>query len=459
MAPVWQLEDLDCARFNASEEIFVMGRMHRGLGAGRKPVLSPRERGPARLRDHPYAMESTPPTPDTLELSIVLPCLNEADTLAACLLKAQRVLREQRIAGEIIVADNGSTDGSREIAVQSGARVVDVPTRGYGAALMGGIAASRGRYIIMGDADDSYDFGQIPAFLEQLHAGYDLVQGCRLPAGGGTVLRGAMPPLHRWIGNPVFSMLARVMFSAPIHDVNCGMRGFTRALYEDLEQRATGMEFAVEMIVKACIYRARIAEVPITLHPDGRRAHAPHLRMVRDGWRTLRLLLMCSPRWLYNVPGLVLVGLGLLAYGIALPGSRIAGVSFDVHTLLVASLAVLLGYQSMLFGLFAGTFAAVEGFLPAGDWLHRFLKHASLERGLIVGSIGTIIGLALIGVVVEQWWASGFGNLNYETTMRWVIPGATLTALGFQTVLASFMVSLIALGPTGQERTIAGGSR
>ena len=429
-----------------------MGSTHLGLGADRKLGFSHRERAIGRLRDYPSTVESTTHTADSVELSIVLPCLNEADTLGACLVKAQRVLSEQRIAGEIIVADNGSTDGSREIAAQAGARIVDVPSRGYGAALMGGIAASRGRYIIMGDADDSYDFGQIPAFLEKLRAGYDLVQGCRLPAGGGTVLPGAMPPLHRWVGNPVFSMLARVMFSAPIHDVNCGMRGFTRALYEGLEQRATGMEFAVEMIVKACTRQARIAEVPITLHPDGRRAHAPHLRMMRDGWRTLRLLLMCSPRWLYNVPGILLVGLGLLAYGIALPGSRIAGISFDVHTLLVGSLAILLGYQSMLFGVFAGTFAAVEGFLPAGAWLHRFLKHASLERGLVLGVVGTIIGLALIGVVVEQWWASGLGNLNYATTMRWVIPGATLTAMGFQTVLASFMISLIALGPTGQER-------
>jgi hypothetical protein len=364
------------------------------------------------------------------------------------------VLQVQQITGEIIVADNGSNDGSREIAAQMGARVIDVPTRGYGAALMGGIAAARGRYVIMGDADDSYDFGQIPAFLERLRAGYDFVQGCRLPAGGGTVLPGAMPLLHRWIGNPVFSVLARVMFSAPIHDVNCGMRGFSRALHERLEQRATGMEFAVEMIVKACTKGARIAEVPITLHPDGRRAHAPHLRMVRDGWRTLRLLLMCSPRWLYNVPGLFLVGLGLVAYGVALPGGRIAGVSFDVNTLLVGSLAVLLGYQSMLFGAFAGTFAAVEGFLPAGAYLHRFLKHATLERGLALGLVGTTLGLALIGVVVQQWWASGLGNLNYATSMRWAIPGVTLTALGFQTVLASFMISLIALGPTGQDRTI-----
>jgi hypothetical protein len=373
--------------------------------------------------------------------------------------KARGVLQEQQIEGEIIVADNGSNDGSPEIAAQMGARVVHVPTRGYGAALMAGIAAARGRYVIMGDADDSYDFGQIPAFLEQLRAGYDFVQGCRLPAGGGTVIPGAMPPLHRWIGNPLFSMLARVMFSAPIHDVNCGMRGFSRALYQRLEQRATGMEFAVEMIVKACTRGARIAEVPITLHPDGRRAHAPHLRMVRDGWRTLRLLLMCSPRWLYNVPGLVLVGLGLITYAVALPGSRIAGVNFDVNSLLVGSLAVLLGYQSMLFGAFAGTFAAVEGFLPAGASLHRFLKHASLERGLALGLIGTAIGIALIGVVVQQWWASGLGDLNYATSMRWVIPGITLTALGFQTVLASFMISLIALGPTGEGRRLPSGPR
>jgi glycosyltransferase involved in cell wall biosynthesis len=431
-----------------------METTHRGLAAGLKFVLPPDTRDPAPLRDHPDTIEGDPQTPHPVELSIVLPCLNEADTLASCLLKAQRVLQVQQITGEIIVADNGSNDGSREIAAQMGARVIDVPTRGYGAALMGGIAAARGRYVIMGDADDSYDFGQIPAFLERLRAGYDFVQGCRLPAGGGTVLPGAMPLLHRWIGNPVFSVLARVMFSAPIHDVNCGMRGFSRALHERLEQRATGMEFAVEMIVKACTKGARIAEVPITLHPDGRRAHAPHLRMVRDGWRTLRLLLMCSPRWLYNVPGLFLVGLGLVAYGVALPGGRIAGVSFDVNTLLVGSLAVLLGYQSMLFGAFAGTFAAVEVFLPAGTYLHRFLKHATLERGLALGLVGTTLGLALIGVVVQQWWASGLGNLNYATSMRWAIPGVTLTALGFQTVLASFMISLIALGPTGQDRTI-----
>jgi glycosyltransferase involved in cell wall biosynthesis len=411
-------------------------------------------RNPGATAGEPGAAAAAIAPADTVELSVVLPCLNEADTLGTCVSKALRALEQHGIAGEVVVADNGSTDGSRDIAIGLGARVVDVPRRGYGSALMGGIAAARGRFVIMGDADDSYDFGEIPAFLARLREGYELVQGCRLPAGGGRVLPGAMPPLHRWVGNPFFSVLARVMFSAPIHDVNCGMRGFSRAFYERLEQRARGMEFAVEMIVKACANRARIAEVPITLHPDGRRAHAPHLRTMRDGWRTLRLLLLCSPRWLYNLPGLLLMGFGLLSYGVALPGIRIAGVSFDVHTLLVGSLAILLGYQSVLFGVFAGTFAAVEGVLPPGGGLRRFLRHASLERGLVVGLVTTVLGLALIGVVAEQWREGGFGNLNYETTMRWVIPGVTLTALGFQTVLASFMISLIAFGPTTGEQRV-----
>src|SRR5215211_7494216 len=224
-------------------------------------------------RVEPIAPASVPvatdaaPMADAPEVSVVMPCLNEADTLETCIRKAAAAFEAADIRGEVIVADNGSTDGSQAIAERNGARVVPVRFRGYGNALMGGIAAARGRYVVMGDADDSYDFGQIPAFLEQLRAGYDFVQGCRLPAGGGTVVPGAMPPLHRWVGNPLFSMLARVMFSAPIHDVNCGMRGFSRALYQRLEQRATGMEFAVEMIVKACTRGARITEVPITLHP------------------------------------------------------------------------------------------------------------------------------------------------------------------------------------------------
>src|SRR5439155_4592494 len=241
------------------------------------------------------------------EVSIVIPCLNEADTLAICIRKAIAAMERHRIAGEVIVADNGSTDGSVEIARREGARVVSVTTRGYGAALMGGIDAAAGRFIVMGDADDSYDFSDIPRFVEKLRQGYELVQGCRLESGGGRVLPGAMPFLHRWFGNPLFSFLARRWFHAPIHDVYCGLRGFTRELYERLQQRCTGMEFATEMIIKASLQGARILDVPVTLHPDGRRAHAPHLRTFRDGWRTLRFFLLFSPRWLFLVPGSVLI--------------------------------------------------------------------------------------------------------------------------------------------------------
>ena len=304
--------------------------------------------------------------PTTPEVSIVMPCLNEADTLEACITKAQRALPE----AEILVADNGSTDGSREIAHRLGARVVPVAAKGYGHALMGGIAAARGKFIIMGDADDSYDFGEAPKFVEKLRQGCELVQGSRLPSGGGTVLPGAMPLLHRWWGNPMFSFLARWWFGAPIHDVYCGLRGFTKELSVRLNQRCTGMEFATEMIIKASLFGAKIGEVPITLHPDGRKAHAPHLKTFRDGWRTIRFFLMCSPRWLFLVPGVVLVAIGVAGYALALPGVRIHGAKLDAHTLLFASLAILCGYQSILFALFTKTFGVREGFAErlTGRW-------------------------------------------------------------------------------------------
>jgi glycosyltransferase involved in cell wall biosynthesis len=255
-----------------------------------------------------------------IELSVVMPCLNEADTLASCIRKARRGMEGASIAGEVIVADNGSTDDSPAIARNEGARVVPVTARGYGAALMGGIDAARGRFIIMGDADDSYDFGEVPKFVERLREGYELVQGCRLESGGGRVLPGAMPRLHRWLGNPMFSRIARTWFRAPVHDIYCGLRGFTKELYQRLDQRCTGMEFATEMIIKASLAQARIAEVPITLHPDGRKSHPPHLKTFRDGWRTLRFFLMCTPRRLFFRPGLILVVAGLAGYTLAMPG-------------------------------------------------------------------------------------------------------------------------------------------
>lgn len=383
--------------------------------------------------------------PQEVEVSIVMPCLNEADTLASCIEKAQRALREHGISGEVVIADNGSIDGSQGIAARLGARVVNVEAKGYGNALMGGIDAARGRFVIMGDADDSYDFLEIPKFVEKLRGGYELVQGCRLPAGGGRVMPGAMPFLHRWWGNPMFSILVRRMFWAEINDVYCGLRGFSKVLYDRLQLRCTGMEFATEMIIKSNIYGIQITEVPITLHPDGRKAHKPHLKTFRDGWRTLRFFLMYSPRWLFLYPGALLIMLGVLGYALALPGVAAIGVTFDAHTLLFSSLFVLLGYQSILFAIFAKTFAINEGLLPGNRRMTRFYEIVNLERGLLLGAASLVIGIALLMAAVNQWRVQHFGHLDYAHTMRFVIPGVTLTALGFQTILSGFFVSILGM--------------
>jgi glycosyltransferase involved in cell wall biosynthesis len=380
-----------------------------------------------------------------LELSIVMPCLNEADTVGTCVSKAQTALRENGITGEVVVADNGSTDGSIELAEKLGARVVRVPRRGYGNALMDGIAAARGRYVLMGDADDSYDFLESPRFLAKLREGDELVQGCRLPAGGGNIRPGAMPFSHRWIGNPIFSFMARTMFRAPIHDVYCGLRAFSKEFYNRLGLRCEGMEFATEMIIKASLQGGRIGEVPITLHPDGRTAHPPHLRTLRDGWHTLRFFLVFSPRWLFLYPGLTLGASGVLGYAIALPGLRLGPATFDAHTLLFASLAILLGHQAITFAIFAKTYAVHEGLLPLDRLLQTFETSLTLERGLCVGGVAMLAGVTLLAVAVVQWWQQGFGPLDYSHSMRWVIPGFTLTALGFQTVLGSFFLSILGL--------------
>jgi len=379
------------------------------------------------------------------EVSIVMPCLNEADTLASCIAKAKRALNENNIDGEIIVADNGSTDGSQAIAARSGARLVHVRDKGYGSALMGGIVAARGKFIIMGDADDSYDFLETPKFVEKLREGYDIVQGCRLPSGGGTVKQGAMPFLHRAWGNPMFSFLARWWFRSPLHDVYCGLRGFRKDVYFLLDQRCTGMEFATEMIIKASLYGAKIAEVPITLHPDGRKDRAPHLRTFRDGWRTIRLFFICSPRWLFLAPGMLLILLGLAGYGIAMPGMTLNGVTFDAHTLLFASLAILCGYQSIVFAILTKTFAISEGLLPEDPRMNRFFEYVNLEKGLVFSSIALFMGMTLLMAAVNYWRQASFGHLDYAHTMRLVVPGATLTALGFQTILSSFFVSILGM--------------
>jgi glycosyltransferase involved in cell wall biosynthesis len=382
----------------------------------------------------------------SLEVSVVMPCLNEADTLETCIRKAQHAMREHGIAGEVIVADNGSSDGSQAIAVRSGARLVNVPHRGYGNALMGGIDAASGRFVIMGDADDSYDFLEIPHIVAKLREGFDLVQGCRLPAGGGRILPGAMPFLHRWLGNPMFSLLVRRWFRAgSIHDVYCGLRGFTKDLYDRLALRCTGMEFATEMIIKASLFQEKIAEVPITLHPDGRRSHPPHLKTFRDGWRTLRFFLMYSPRWLFLIPGAGLMLLGLVGYAVAMPGLTWYGVTFDAHTLLISSLAILSGYQTILFAIFTKTFAVSEGLMPEDRHYTRFYRLVNLERGLAIAALALLIGVALLLGALNQWRLTGFGRLDYAHTMRLVVPGVTLTALGIQTVMSSFFVSILGM--------------
>ncbi len=428
------------------------------IGKGRAvrgPILLPRLSTPVMpgtAHSHPSSTSAPhgafTPVSDreaALELSVVMPCLNEAETLERCIDKAQRAMLEHGIAGEVIVADNGSTDGSPAIAEAAGARVVHVAQKGYGSALMGGIAAARGTYVIMGDADDSYDFGEIPRFVAKLREGYELVQGCRLASGGGTVAPGAMPFLHRWWGNPMFSALARRWFRAPIHDVYCGLRGFRRDFYTTLEQRCTGMEFATEMIIKASLRGARIAEVPITLHRDGRTAHAPHLKTFRDGWRTLRFFLMYSPRWLFLVPGALLILAGLAGYGVAMPGLRIGRVTFDVHTLLFASLSIICGYQSILFAFMTKIFAISEGLLPPDPRMTRLFRVVNLERGLVGGTVAMLGGLALLAAAVNQWRMRQFGALDYSQTMRWVIPGVTLTTIGFQTILSSFFFSILGM--------------
>ena len=381
-----------------------------------------------------------------VELSVVIPCLNEVDTLGSCLAKAFRSMRDAGIRGEVIVADNGSADGSIDIARAAGAQLVSIPKKGYGHALMGGIAAARGKYVIMGDADDSYDFLEIPKILQKLREGYDLVQGCRLPYGGGQVLPGAMPLLHRWWGNPMFTFLSRWWFRVPVNDIYSGFRGFTKELYTRLDQRCTGMEFATEMIIKAALNGFKIAQVPITLHPDGRKAHAPHLNTFRDGWRTLRFYMLYTPRWLFLVPGALLMLLGIIGYAVALPGLTFNKVTFDAHTLVFSSLFFLAGFQVAQFAVFTKTFAIREGLLPPDARLDRWLQLVTLERGLVLSLIALLAGLSLLALAINRWRLVDFGALDYAETMRLVVPGATLTTLAIQTFFSSFVISLLTLG-------------
>ena len=377
-----------------------------------------------------------------VELSVVIPCLNEAETIEICIGKANAALKENGIRGEIIVADNGSTDGSQEIAERTGALVVSISHKGYGAALMGGIAAARGRYVIMGDADDSYNFGDIPVFLAELRRGNELVMGNRFR---GEIKPGAMPPLHRYLGNPVLSWLGRLFYHAPCNDFHCGLRAFSRASYERMGLRTTGMEFASEMIVKASLFGIRISEVPTTLSRDGR-SHPPHLHTWRDGWRHLRFLLLYSPRWLFLYPGILLMATGLLVGIWLLPEPRRLGsVTFDVDTLVFAAMAILLGFQAITFAAFTKIFAISEGLLPEDPYLSRLFRYVTLEVGLLVGAVLILGGLGGSLYAVVFWARHHFGTLNSERMLRAVVPSAVALTLGVEAILSSFFMSVLGL--------------
>jgi len=388
---------------------------------------------PARRRDDARA---------AVEVSIVMPCLNEVETLAACIAKAHEAIETGGYSAEIIVADNGSSDGSQLIARELGARVVEVQRKGYGSALIGGIDAAQGRYVVMGDADASYDFAAIGPLIAKLREGYDLVVGNRFLGG---IEPGAMPWSHRWFGNPVLTRISRIFFHAPVGDTHCGLRAFTKDAYARMRLRATGMEFASEMVIKAALRGMRITEVPVVLHPDGR-SRPPHLRTWRDGWRHLRFMLLFSPRWLFLYPGLALLAGGLLLSALLVAGPLyIGGVRLDIHTLLVAGFLALLGYQLVLFAVFTKMFAIREGFHPPHPMLQTLLRHITLEVGLLAGALMALGGLVALVVAVISWQSVGFGNLNPSTTMREVIPAVVLLALGTQTIFASFFISILAI--------------
>ena len=378
---------------------------------------------------------------DGPEVTILMPCLNEQETLETCVRKAKIFLEANHVSGEIVVSDNGSSDGSQEIAERCGARVVNVPIRGYGAALIYGGKAARGKYIIMGDSDDSYDFSALLPFVSALRSGSELVMGNRFRGG---IKPGAMPWLNRWIGTPILSAFGRLFFGSPIGDFNCGLRGFSADAFRKMDLRTTGMEFASEMIVKATLLKLRISEVPTTLSPDGR-SRPPHLRRWRDGWRHLRFMLLYSPRWLFLYPGGLLFVLGLLINLWLLPGPRfIGGVGFDVHTMIYAAIMMFVGYQAVTFALFTKVFAITHGLLPHDPKFRQALK-VTLETGLAVGGTLVLFGLVISAIAVGHWEKHGFGPLDPIHTLRVVMPGTICLTIGCQTVFSSFFLSVLGL--------------
>lgn len=383
---------------------------------------------------------------NTIELSVVMPCLNEEETLGICIDKAQKYFKENDIKGEVIVADNGSTDRSIEIAEARNARVIHVEARGYGNALRGGIASAHGKHIIMGDADDSYDFSRLEFFVEKLREGYDLVMGNRFKGG---IKDGAMPPVHRYFGNPAQSFVGRIFFNIKIGDFNCGLRGFSKAAYERMDLKTTGMEFASEVVVKAGLVGLKIAEVPTVLHPDGR-SRKPHLRTWRDGWRNLRFFLMYSPAWLFLYPGMLFMVLGTIVSVLILSSGylQIGEVNLATHTLLYGSSLIIFGFQGVMFYVLTKIYVLTQNLYPVKTRLLGFLNFFTLERGIATGVIMMIFGLILWAFALYRWGETHFGDLDVGKTMNIAIPSVTLLILGSQILLNSFFISILRLKKT-----------
>jgi glycosyltransferase involved in cell wall biosynthesis len=386
------------------------------------------------------------PTPESLvfDVSIVMPCLNEAETIAQCIREAQQALDTSGLAGEVVIADNGSQDGSQEIASGMGARVVPVAAKGYGNALRGGIEAARGEYVVFADADASYNFGDAPKIVEKLREGYDLVMGNRFRGG---IEPGAMPPLHRYLGNPVLSGIGRLFYGCPVGDFHCGLRGFRKTAYPRMGLNTTGMEFASEMVIKSTLQGLRITEIPTTLRPDGR-SRPPHLRSWRDGWRHLRFMLLLSPRWLFFYPGLCLFLVGLIGLTILWNGPvRWGRAAFDIHTMLIAGSTMLVGYQSLFAAVFTRCLAARLGLCPPKPALDRWMQAVTLERGVILGGIFCLLGVAGLAAETWFWGDAAYGALPVRQSMRLVIPSVVGLMLGVQTILGSFFLSVLSLVP------------
>ena len=382
---------------------------------------------------------------DSIELTFVLPCLNEERTIERCIKDCITACKQSGVNGEIVVADNGSCDRSREIAKAAGARVVPVPRRGYGSALREGISAARGTYVLMGDSDQSYDFTEMPRFLEKLREGFDLVMGCRMDRGGGKIERGAMPFLHRWLGNPVLSWLGRVLFRNSIIDFHCGIRAFKREQILALNLNTAGMEFATEMIVKASLANLRIAQVPVTLRLDGR-DRQPHLRTWRDGWRHLRFMLLHAPRWLFMYPGLFVLLAASALFAVLMFGPvTIGNTHFDTNTLLVCGVGMIVGFQLLLLGLFSEVFTRVRGLLPPSRLATRILQMDTFETGILSGGPLFLAGAVCLVLAFSKWKHTGFGDLSYPDTLRLVIPSVTGMSLGIQVMFGGFLLAVLGL--------------